>query len=109
RCAVRMFATDIRPDSTDSPDRHPGAAETRAGGAGLRPASTDDLDTPLHEVTFCVVDVETTGGSPVAHGITEVGAVRLRGGEQLGTFQTLVDPGVPIPPAVTTLTGITTA
>ena len=69
----------------------------------------DDLGTPLAEVTFCVVDLETTGESPATCAITEVGAVNLRGGECLGTFQTLVNPGLPIPPEITVLTGITTA
>ena len=41
--------------------------------------------------------------------ITEVGAVRYRGGERIGTFQTLVNPGAPIPPMITHLTGITEA
>jgi DNA polymerase-3 subunit epsilon len=71
--------------------------------------SFDDLGTPLHEVTFVVVDLETTGGSPQEDRITEIGAVKLRGGECLGTFQTLVNPGTPIPPAITVLTGITQA
>ena len=61
---------------------------------------------PLHEVTFCVVDLETTGGSPVDSKITELGAVICRGGEQLATFQSLVNPGVLISPFITHLTGI---
>jgi DNA polymerase-3 subunit epsilon len=61
---------------------------------------------PLDETTFVVVDLETTGGSPVDSRITEVGAVKLRGGERLGVFETLVDPGVPIPRSITYLTGI---
>ena len=69
--------------------------------------SFDDLGTPLHQVTFVVVDLETTGGSAQADAITEIGAVKLRGGECLGTFQTLVNPGVAIPPSITYLTGIT--
>ncbi|RMH77785.1 MAG: DEDD exnuclease domain-containing protein [Actinomyces sp.] len=71
--------------------------------------SLDDLGTPLHEVTFCVVDLETTGGSAADCAITEIGAVKLRGGECLGTYQTLVDPGCAIPPEITVLTGITEA
>ena len=66
-----------------------------------------DLGTPLHDVTFCVIDLETTGGSADTCGITEIGAVKLRGGECLGTFQTLVNPGAAIPPTITMLTGIT--
>jgi DNA polymerase-3 subunit epsilon len=61
---------------------------------------------PLDEVTFCVVDLETTGGSPADSRITEIGAVTYRGGERLGVFETLVNPGVPIPPAISHLTGI---
>jgi DNA polymerase-3 subunit epsilon len=61
---------------------------------------------PLDEVTFCVVDLETTGGSPVDSRITEIGAVTYRGGERLGVLETLVNPGVPIPPAISHLTGI---
>ena len=61
---------------------------------------------PLSEVTFCAVDLETTGGSPAQSAITEVGAVKYRGGECIGEFQTLVDPGRPIPRFITHLTGI---
>jgi DNA polymerase-3 subunit epsilon len=56
-----------------------------------------------------VVDLETTGGAPAASGITEIGAVRLRGGRLEDTFVTLVNPGRPIPPFVRNLTGITDA
>ena len=71
--------------------------------------SFDDLGTPLHEVTFCVLDLETTGGTAADGGITEIGAVKVRGGECLGTFQTFVNPGCPIPRQITVLTGITEA
>src|SRR5207248_6460524 len=71
--------------------------------------SFEDLGVPLSETTFCVVDVETTGGSATDGAITEVGAVKLRGGECLGTLQTLVNPGMAIPRAITVLTGITEA
>ena len=64
------------------------------------------LDAPLYEVTFVVLDVETTGGCPDTDALTEVGAVAFCGGERLGTFDTLVDPGVPVPPFITELTGI---
>jgi DNA polymerase-3 subunit epsilon len=71
--------------------------------------SFDDLGTPLHDVTFCVVDLETTGGSAQDCEITELAAVKLRGGRCEGTFATLVNPGTLIPPAITMLTGITQA
>jgi DNA polymerase-3 subunit epsilon len=69
--------------------------------------TTDEVGTPLGEVTFVVVDLETTGYSPKDCSITEIGAVKVRGGERLGEFQTLVNPGVPIPEFITVLTGIT--
>ncbi|MEV7227137.1 DEDD exonuclease domain-containing protein [Polymorphospora sp. NPDC051019] len=63
----------------------------------------------LRETTFVVVDLETTGGAPDGGGITEIGAVKVRGGEELGVLATLVNPGVPVPPFITVLTGITQA
>ena len=69
-------------------------------------ATFDELGTPLHEITFVVVDLETTGGSPQSCAITEIGAVKVRGGQKLGEFQTLVNPGVAIPPFISVLTGI---
>ncbi len=67
---------------------------------------TLDQGVPLHEVTFVVVDLETTGGSPTDSAITEIGAVTYRGGERRGSFQTLVNPCVPIPRNIVHLTGI---
>ncbi|WP_448629268.1 exonuclease domain-containing protein [Cellulomonas soli] len=69
----------------------------------------DEVGTPLHEVTFVVVDLETTGGTPVDCEITEIGAVKVRGGQVLGEFQTLIDIGGPVPPYIQVLTGITTS
>ena len=77
--------------------------------APMAQMTLDDLGTPLLDVTFCVIDLETTGGSATSCGITEIGAARYRGGECLGTFQTLVNPGCAIPPQITVLTGITEA
>ena len=71
--------------------------------------SLDDLGTPLVDVEFAVLDLETTGGSPAADRITEVGAVKVRGGEVTGTFHALVNPRVPIPPMISALTGISDA
>lgn len=73
------------------------------------PARFDDLGTPLAQVTFVVLDLETTGTAPHHCAITEIGAVKYRGGECLGVFDTLVNPGEPIPPFITVLTGITEA
>jgi DNA polymerase-3 subunit epsilon len=69
--------------------------------------SFDDLGAPLFEVPFCVLDLETTGATAADCEITEIGAVKYVAGELVGTFQTLVNPGVEIPPMITVLTGIT--
>ncbi|MBT8196894.1 MAG: DEDD exonuclease domain-containing protein, partial [Acidimicrobiia bacterium] len=80
------------------------------GTVTLTQRSFADLGTPLYDVPFVVLDLETTGGSAATCEITEVGAVRFRGGgEPDGTFNTLVNPGMPIPPSITVLTGITHA
>jgi DNA polymerase III epsilon subunit family exonuclease len=61
----------------------------------------------LVETTFAVLDLETSGGSPrLGAGITEIGVVKVRGGEVLGTFQSFVDPGHSLPVFITQLTGI---
>jgi len=87
-----------------------------AGNVGTGPycrrmpqLSFDELGTPLREVTFVVLDLETTGGSAATDEVTEVGAVKVRGGVRLGELATLVDPGTGIPPVVVSLTGITQA
>ncbi|OBF63605.1 hypothetical protein A5753_11815 [Mycobacterium sp. 852002-51971_SCH5477799-a] len=77
------------------------------------PFTPDELS--LRETTFVVVDLETTGGRTKSTGgtvpdaITEIGAVKVRGGAVLGEFATLVDPQRSIPPQIVQLTGITTA
>lgn len=73
-------------------------------GVGVQ-VGLDELGTPLREVTFVVVDLETTGTGARAS-ITEIGAVKIRGERDLAEFHTLVDPGVPIAPRISALTGI---
>lgn len=68
-----------------------------------------DLGTPLSEVTFVVVDLETTGTHVGDAGITEIGAVKVRGGEVLGEFHSLVNAGRPVSAFIARLTGITQA
>ncbi|WIM98055.1 DEDD exonuclease domain-containing protein [Actinoplanes oblitus] len=71
--------------------------------------SVDPAAVSLADTTFVVLDLETTGGAPDGGGITEIGAVKVRGGQRLGEFGTLVNPGEPLPPFITVLTGITEA
>ncbi len=74
----------------------------------MHTAARIPTSTSLAAVTFCVVDIETTGGSG-ADSITEVAAVKVRCGEEVGSFETLVSCVGDIPPAIVQLTGITTA
>jgi DNA polymerase-3 subunit epsilon len=60
----------------------------------------------LTRLEYVIVDVETTGWSPERARITEIGAVRMRAGQVLGEFSTLVDPAMPVPPDIEALTGI---
>jgi DNA polymerase III subunit epsilon len=99
----------VTPTSLPAPVLPGFATAPQASAPPLTQQSLDELGMPLAEVTFVVVDLETTGTSPGADAITEIGALRLRGGELLGRFETFVNPGVPIPPMITVLTGITEA
>jgi DNA polymerase-3 subunit epsilon len=71
-------------------------------------STLQDFGRTLQAITFVVIDLETTGGAPhLGAGITEIGAVKVRGGEVIGEFKTFIDPQHPIPSYITDLTGIT--
>jgi DNA polymerase-3 subunit epsilon len=65
------------------------------------------LRRPVHQATFVVIDVETTGFKPGPAAITEVAAVRINNGLPRAEFHTLVNPGRRVPAAISRLTGIT--
>ena len=71
-----------------------------------RPAPTRLL---LHEATFVVTDTETTGTRADDDRLIEIGAVKVRGGEIVGTFQQLIDPQRHVPRRITRITGLSTA
>lgn len=67
------------------------------------------LGRPLSELSFAVVDVETTGGaSGRGHRIIDIGIVEVAGGSITAEYESLVNPGRGVPPGITALTGITT-
>jgi DNA polymerase-3 subunit epsilon len=97
-----------------------GLGGVELGGRGLGGVELGGLgDVELGRLEFAVVDLETTGWSPEAAAITEIGAVRVRGAEPVsgdsrrsdfvrrGEFASLVNPGMPVPPGIADLTGIT--
>ncbi len=61
-----------------------------------------DLDT-----TYCVLDLETTGLSFRTEKITEIGVMKVKGGEVLEEFSCFVNPEKPIPQKVVEVTNIT--
>jgi DNA polymerase III epsilon subunit family exonuclease len=76
----------------------------RGDSVGL--ADPPGADLLLENATFVVVDLETTGLRPGTARICEIGAVRVRELEREEEFQLLVDPGVPIGPVISALTGL---
>ena len=85
----------------------PTAAEgTEAGFAEAGSLEAGSLEARFAELEFAVIDLETTGWSPGVAAITEIAAVRVRGGRRQGEFASLVNPGVPVPQGIEDLTGI---
>jgi DNA polymerase III epsilon subunit family exonuclease len=62
---------------------------------------------PLHESSFVVVDLETTGAKAPPCRITEIGAYKIKDGKIVEEFETLINPETIIPPFIVSLTGIT--
>ena len=76
------------------------------GDAAAMTAAAEE-GTPHDAVDFIVVDVETTGtGAVRGDRVTEVAAVHVKGSAVEPVFQSLVNPGRPIPYFITSLTGI---
>jgi DNA polymerase III epsilon subunit family exonuclease len=96
-----------RPDLAEAELARPDLAEAELARPELAEAQSARLARlDLAEVEFAVIDLETTGWSPEAAAITEIASVRVRGGRRLGEFASLINPGVPIPPGIEDLTGI---
>ena len=58
-------------------------------------------------LSFAIVDIETTGSYAGANGITEIAIYLYNGMEMEGSYKTLINPGIPIPRFISSLTGIT--
>ncbi len=65
------------------------------------------LASRIEDVEFCILDVETTGLNPIAGDkICEIAIVKSRDSKTLGTYETLVNPGIKIPISATGIHGI---
>jgi len=104
--AVSVIVTAPAPGEHDERSEHEERADLAPAlsGAGLAGATAG---LSLAETEFAIVDLETTGWSPQDGAITEIGVVRIRGQVRCGEFASLVNPGVPVPPCIEELTGIT--
>lgn len=73
------------------------------------PVKESEINDPLakHPQCYIVLDIETTGLSPESDDIIEFGAIKIENGQETDCFNTFIDPGYPIPPYITQLTGIT--
>jgi DNA polymerase III epsilon subunit family exonuclease len=81
-------------------------ARLRMNGSAVELEEPDHDAIDLCETSFVVFDLETTGAKAPPCRITEIGAYKVENCELVGEFHTLVNPEVPIPPFITSLTGI---
>ena len=63
-------------------------------------------DQPLQEITYSIVDVETTGMRPPADRVIEVGVVKVYQEKIVDRYDTLINPNRSLPPFITGMTGI---
>jgi|WetSurMetagenome_2_1015567.scaffolds.fasta_scaffold00130_27 ATP-dependent DNA helicase DinG len=89
------------------------AGQDNAGGRNRKNGSSGDkkpfVRANLYErLDFVALDLETTGLDAKTDRIIEIGAVKFTDGKPGEEYGTFVNPGVPVPEAITRLTGITT-
>lgn len=68
--------------------------------------ASDFLTQPWRDLVVAGFDLETTGKEPGVDRIIEIGIARFEKGDPLDTYQSLVQPGAPIPEIITSITGI---
>ena len=102
----RWTLVEISTPSMRAGDLVPAGLPLATRSGRRKRAAPVDPPQPLSSLTWVVVDVETTGGPPPHHRITEIAAVIVKNGEIQEVFETLVNPERSIPPFVSRLTNI---
>jgi DNA polymerase-3 subunit epsilon len=102
----RWSVVDVTVATTRAGDIPPAVSESATRSRRRRPAVPQAPPQPLSSLSWAVVDVETTGGPPPNHRITEIAAVIVKDGEIKEVFETLINPERSIPPFVSRLTNI---
>ncbi len=88
-------------------DEHPVDEQTGLEAPQWGLASWRSTQQSLDEVEFVILDTETTGLRPGPDRVIEIAGIRMRGGEVVGSFSSLVNPGRRLPPFIVKFTGIT--
>jgi DNA polymerase III epsilon subunit family exonuclease len=101
-----------RPKKSGARDGRRSTSERRplqAGGSGLtlEKKLRDIVNHAIDRSTVIIFDIETTGGNPERNGITEICALKIKDGQIIDRFYSLVNPMISIPPIVRKMTGIT--
>src|SRR5262249_29446185 len=96
-CPENVSGPLYRGGMTEVNSIHAMPASPAADVRGIIAMTGNGANVPLRDLEYAVVDVETTGWTPEDAGITEIGAVRVRRGEIVAEFTSLVNPGTPVP------------
>lgn len=77
----------------------------------MNTSPSDQIDLPpaelIDSLTFCIFDLETTGGNQQFDKVIEIGLVKMKGRKIVEELGLMIDPGIPIPEFIQRLTGLT--
>lgn len=105
RLVYELLGADRRVAVSDHGIWTPAEDDGQAGPSEGAPEDAAASSTPLGELEFAVVDVETTGSTRDAR-VMEIACVHVADGRIGGKYSTLIDPGCGIPPYIRRMTGI---
>ena len=89
------------------PEKERRPLQTGGSGTSLDPKLRKIVHESIDRSTLIVFDIETTGGNPERNGITEICALKIKDGQVVDRFYSMVNPMISIPPIVRKMTGIT--